>query len=172
MSIHTARSKGKMIPKALFWDTECHQTSHRIIPTFLFFLLSLNFCLLREAVHLYFRLEVKYFLTASMKPHSKSMTTHFSFFNFFFIIFLPAFLDRRQMWVLFGTKWLFTNLFMYFFLLQPLTSAWQLQTPSTSNQLDRWNPQRQGGCLRCRRLHICGGGGGQARVSISTVRLW
>lgn len=63
------------------------------------------------------------------------------------------------MWVLFGTKWLLTNLFMYFFFLQPLTSAWQLQTPSTSNQLDRWNPQKQGGCLRCRRLHICGGGG-------------
>ena len=82
VSVHIIRSKGKIIPKALFWDPECHQTSNRIVSTFQLFLKTTSYLLLlRGGRSSLFSFRGKIFLTASMKPHSKSMT---------------SFLDRRQ----------------------------------------------------------------------------
>lgn len=86
-----------------------------------FYVLSLTFCIFRKAVYLYFHLAVKYFLIASVKSCWKSMA---------------SFLDIRQTGVLLDTKWLLTDLLIYFFLSQPLMGVWQLRTPSMLGWLE------------------------------------
>lgn len=101
---------GKMFPKRSLgpWRSSSIRQNHANIP----FAIITYLCLFREAVHLYVHLVLRCFLTASVKTHSKSKT---------------SFLDTRQMSVLFGTKWLLTNLLRYFFLSQLWMGVWQLQ---------------------------------------------